>query len=367
MTIVQNRIVAGTPTGGQFAAAQHAESAVSLAPVEASGWGISSKPARFPDSWRDIKEAGQWRRVGFSYAEAIDWTRKGFVAADAKSWIFESFDNPNDAEKWRDLDFTPAQAAGWVFNKFDAPTAAEFRSAGILQADSAFSWVKASFTADQAHEWAQEGFRRPSEAKLWRYQNFDPQCAAEFRSNHFSPSSAAKWRDAGFSSVDAEGWGDLGLPDAKVWAPTHLPEDAEDWIRSETVSGPAEAMEWESANIEPRDVDDWRKAGCPTAFDAQPWRERSFSAAETCMWRAQRFEPEQAERYRGQGLDPRRPMTWTAICSRSADAATAGHRAAACLGVQERVGAHLPRHTSGPGRCTQNAAGTTDVRRYRSG
>lgn len=297
---IQNRVAAGVPSGGRFAGTEHPESGITLtkssstdASVGPDPWDLAALNGR-GEAWRGLdfdpteaeqwssfgfspQGAGQWRDAGLESGESTWWQGRGFVPATAGIWKAVNA-TPQVAQSFRDGQYAPKTAAPWIEHGFDCQAAEEWQSNGVTRAAAADGWKTDGFTPREARGYAEVGIPR---------------------------SQARKWRSSGFTGEQAADWDHLGIKYAQEWAPTHTPQDAEGWLRADTVSSPEEALAWEHLDVTPDEAVRWKVVGLVTPADVQPWHEAGFDSSEVWMWRAQQFTAEQATRYRDQHLSPR--------------------------------------------------------------
>lgn len=165
------------------------------------GFDVEDDRRRRAAAWRyagiDDQTALRWDKAGFSPHEAAAWRNAGWVDN-------EFFDVVQDAGWWRDLGCTPAEAGEWR-EHCDEDTWSE-------------RWIKAGFrTPAEADPWRTAGF--PSKGQY-------PDLARRHRAAGHSPEDAvalvdAEWVAAGFASGEYRLWAMEGVDstvEAREWS-----------------------------------------------------------------------------------------------------------------------------------------------------
>lgn len=83
--------------------------------------------------WRGMAEPeiAAWKQLDIDAERAQEWRRSGFSAAQAGPWIAAQFD-PRTAKRWDRELFSAPQAAHWRDGKFSLDDAIEHRAKGLV-------------------------------------------------------------------------------------------------------------------------------------------------------------------------------------------------------------------------------------------
>ncbi len=100
-----NRMSAGVPAGGQFAATPHAESPVSLDQRVAD-----NEAAEWDSTGLDAGEIALWKAERISPAEARAWTGTTYTGPAKLNWASRGL-GPADADAWSGRGFISCEAA----------------------------------------------------------------------------------------------------------------------------------------------------------------------------------------------------------------------------------------------------------------
>lgn len=350
----QGRVPAGVPTGGQFAAATHAESTVDLFGEQAPMPQPRPEPtgldwAAIDHSWNNLRDVdmanGDARGARFSHADLRGARMTGIVADGADFTKANLAGADISGGSFRDAQFTDATISGRLdetdlsgANLMDAEigdaTGADFSGAclaraslhGVFQncdfrgADLRGTRMnhgyhsgknKAMFIDCQFDDepWDGEGYPNAAE---WP-EGFDPRLNAAFRREGFDADDQARWQE--YAGVDdptvARAYANEGFD------PEH--QDTGRWVASfagdagsanafrQAGFEPETASDWHGAYIPPEQAVDWHARGFRVATDATPyddasaWHQCGFSPSEADPWSRRNFTVAEAVDAQRQG------------------------------------------------------------------
>jgi hypothetical protein len=223
----------------------------------------------------------EWRRRGFTIAEARQWIDDGFAIDDAERWRTSGVYTAADARSWRTAGATPYTVDLWL-------------RAGMTPRD-AVRWRELGYSPQEAADRHLAGERPHPRGRLWRLLHRGEEAGGAFADEERSDSMrrllragvpagrARAYVEAGWTGADAVQWAKRGIEAGQARVFDALGLSAREAERVLASGQDAISLMTEF----------WR-AGVPID-EVAAWRAAGFTGTEAARMRAEGTDVEQAE------------------------------------------------------------------------